>query len=126
MILSTSGDRSGTYGTAISENYSGSFLSRSRSHDNVLTGHTRSSENIFFFPDANLRTAIATLRRLMRRNDIYPPAWPSDRLRNVRQDSHRIRSEVGPVRLNTLYRRDRLHDRWYTFFTTVTLSADVG
>lgn len=79
-----------------------------------------------FFPDANHRTAIATLRRLMRHNDIYPPAWPSDRLRNVRQDSHRIRSEVGPVRLDTLYRRDRLHDRWYTFFTTVTLSADVG
>ena len=48
-----------------------------------------------------------------------------DRVRNVRQDSHRIRSEVGSVRLDTLYRRDRLHDRWYTFFTTVTLSADV-
>ncbi|MDQ2053230.1 hypothetical protein [Halobellus sp. H-GB7] len=77
-----------------------------------------------FFPDANHRTAIATLRRLMRHNDIYPPAWPVDRLRTARKESHTIRGEVDPIRLDTLYRRDRLHDRWYEFFTAVDLTTD--
>lgn len=77
-----------------------------------------------FFPDANHRTAIATLRRLLRHNGIDPPPWPPERLRVVRRDSHRIRREIEPVRLDTLYRRDRLHDRWYAFFTDVALATE--
>ncbi|WP_081927456.1 hypothetical protein [Halobellus rufus] len=77
-----------------------------------------------FFPDANHRTAIATLRRLMRHNGIDPPAWPADQLRIVREDSHTIRHEIESVRLDTLYRRDRLHDRWYAFFTDVELATE--
>jgi len=75
-----------------------------------------------FFPDANHRTAIATLRQLMRNNGLNPPVWPVDKLNSVRDDSHDIRQEIDPVRLDTLYRQDSLHNRWYTFFEAVQLN----
>lgn len=76
-----------------------------------------------YFPDANHRTAVVSLRRLMRHNEIYPPEWPSNQLREVRQDSHEIRREIEPVRLDSLYRCDRLYDRWYEFYSSVRLEG---
>lgn len=69
-----------------------------------------------FFPDANHRTAVALLRRLLAENEIIYAAWSIDRLRAARKESHRVRREIDPVRLDTLYRRDRLYEVWLSFF----------
>jgi len=69
-----------------------------------------------FFPDANHRTAVALLRKLLRDNGIRYTGWDPERVRAVRDESHRVRREIEPVRLNTLYRRDRLYEVWRRFF----------
>lgn len=76
-----------------------------------------------FFPDANHRTAVATLRRLLRENGIEPGDWPIERTGRALEESHRVRREIPPVRLDTLYVRDPLFDVWRRFFEDV---LDVG
>jgi len=72
-----------------------------------------------FFEDANHRTAIALLRRVLRDNGISPGEWPTKRVREVRDESHEVRRESPRVRLDTLYEKDELYDVWYRFFTDV-------
>lgn len=72
-----------------------------------------------FFPDANHRTAIALLRRLLRQNGIETGSWPSDLTRHVRDESHRVRAAIEPVHLDTLYRKDALFALWRAYFETV-------
>lgn len=72
-----------------------------------------------FFPDANHRTAIATLRRLLHENDISPGDWPTPLSEQTVLHSHRVRREIETVRLDTLYRRDRLWLVWLRYFNTV-------
>ena len=72
-----------------------------------------------FFPDANHRTAIALLRDLLWSNGIKPGKWPADRTREVRDRSHDIRQKIEPVRLDTLYRYDRLWLVWWRYFVDV-------
>lgn len=69
-----------------------------------------------FFPDANHRTAVATLRTLLRTNDIQYTNWSIERLRDVRERSHKVRREVADVRMDSLYRRDDLYRVWLDFF----------
>lgn len=69
-----------------------------------------------FFPDANHRTAIALLRRLLAEHDIEYEPWDIDRLRRARVDSHTVRRETDTVELDTLYRRDPLYELWLEFF----------
>lgn len=78
-----------------------------------------------FFPDANHRTGAALLRKLLTENGIEPGKWPIDRLEEVRDESHAVREEIAPVRLDTLYRRDRLYEVWLEFFEEqLDVSAD--
>ena len=70
-----------------------------------------------FFPDANHRTAVALLRELLGGNDITYEPWSIDRLREARRESHIVRGEIDPIRLDTLYQKDKLYDVWYQFFT---------
>jgi hypothetical protein len=72
-----------------------------------------------FFPDANHRTAIALLRDLLWANGIHPGNWPTDQTRAVRDESHRVRDEIEPVTLDTLYRRDKLYLVWWRYFVEV-------
>jgi len=72
-----------------------------------------------FFDDANHRTAIALLRKLLRDNGIDPGNWSTDRVEEARDESHDIRQEIPPVRLDTLYEKDELYRIWYRFFTDV-------
>jgi hypothetical protein len=72
-----------------------------------------------FFPDANHRTAIALLRDLLLMNNIRPGKWPAERTKEARQESHDVRKEIEPVRLHTLYRRDRLWLVWWRYFLDV-------
>lgn len=69
-----------------------------------------------FFPDANHRTAVALLRRLLDENGIEYAPWSLDRLEEARKESHTVRREVETVRLDTLYRKDRLYEVWLQFF----------
>lgn len=69
-----------------------------------------------FFPDANHRTAVALLRRLLAENGIEYEPWSLDRLREARKESHTVRRETETVRLDTLYRKDELYDVWWGFF----------
>ncbi|MFC5279736.1 hypothetical protein ACFPM1_13355 [Halorubrum rubrum] len=72
-----------------------------------------------FFEDANHRTAIALLRKLLRDNGIDPGSWPTDRIEHVRDESHDVRREIPAIRLDTLYQKDELYEVWYRFFTDV-------
>lgn len=72
-----------------------------------------------FFPDANHRTAVVLLRRLLRENGIDPGAWPVDRTLRAREGSHDIRRTIPPVRLDTLYERDALFEVWRRYFEDV-------
>jgi len=70
-----------------------------------------------FFRDANHRTAVALLRRLLDANGIVYADWSLDRLKEAREKSHRVRREIERVRLDTLYKKDALYDVWFEFFT---------
>lgn len=72
-----------------------------------------------FFPDANHRTAVALLRRLLRENGIDPGDWPIERTEQARAESHTIRRQIDPVRLDTLYHRDELFEVWRRYFQEV-------
>lgn len=76
-----------------------------------------------FFPDANHRTAVAVLRRLLHENGIEPGDWPIDRTERALRESHRARRESPSVRLDTLYERDELFRVWRRYFEDV-LAAD--
>ena len=72
-----------------------------------------------FFEDANHRTAIALLRKLLADNSIDLDPWPTERVREARNESHAVRQQIPPVRLDTLYRKDKVYRVWYRFFTDV-------
>jgi hypothetical protein len=72
-----------------------------------------------FFEDANHRTAMAILRRLLRENGIDAGQWPTERVKRARDESHDVRQKTPPIRLDTLYEKDELYDVWLRFFTDV-------
>jgi len=72
-----------------------------------------------FFPDANHRTAMALLRRLLYENGIEPGDWPIERTEKARDDSHEVRAEIPPIRMDMLYERDELFDLWRRYFDDV-------
>lgn len=77
-----------------------------------------------FFPDANHRTAIALLRTLLRDNGVTPGKWPVETTRRTSIRSHKVRGEIENVRLDTLYRKDRLFLVWLLYFKEVLRTAD--
>jgi prophage maintenance system killer protein len=79
-----------------------------------------------FFPDANHRTAVALLRRLLAENSIEYVDWSLNRLREARKESHTVRREVGTIRLDTLYQKDELYDVWWRFFDDELQAVDAG
>jgi len=72
-----------------------------------------------FFPDANHRTAIVTLRKLLRDNGIEPGEWSTERVKQVRAESHDVRREIPPIHLDRLYEKDELYRVWLQFFGEV-------
>lgn len=72
-----------------------------------------------FFPDANHRTALATLRKLLQDNGIHPGNWPTKISEQAVLHSHRVRRQIENVRLDTLYRHDRLFLVWLIYFNIV-------
>ncbi|MCX2818148.1 hypothetical protein EGH25_02110 [Haladaptatus sp. F3-133] len=74
-----------------------------------------------FFPDANHRTAMALLRKLLRDNSIELAPLPPQRAREASLRSHEVRNKIEPVRLDTLYRKDRLFLVWRLYFEPAIL-----
>ena len=72
-----------------------------------------------FFPDANHRTAMALLRRLLRDNNIEPGKWPIERTKRVRDESHAVRAELSRITIDRLYERDDLFEVWRQYFDDV-------
>lgn len=72
-----------------------------------------------FFPDGNHRTAIVTLRKLLRDNGIEPGEWSTERVKRVRAESHDVRREIPPIHLDRLYETDELYRVWLQFFGEV-------
>ena len=72
-----------------------------------------------FFPDANHRTAIALLRRLLRSNGIDPGEWSIERTERAREESSRVRHDVPPIGLERVYERDDLYRVWRRYFEDV-------
>lgn len=72
-----------------------------------------------FFPDANHRTAIALLRRLLQENGIEPGNWPVERTRKARDESHEVRAELPSIEMDSLYERDPLFEVWRCYFEDV-------
>lgn len=75
-----------------------------------------------YFPDANHRTAVATLRELLSQNGLKEyVVWPGDSLIEATRQSKEVRQEVS-ISLDTLYRRDVLFEHWLRYFeTTVSI-----
>jgi hypothetical protein len=69
-----------------------------------------------FFPDANHRTAVTTLREILTQNalDEYV-TWSTEPLVDAIKESKRIRQAVT-IDLGSLYQRTRLYKHWYQFF----------
>ncbi|GGL40713.1 hypothetical protein GCM10009037_25570 [Halarchaeum grantii] len=76
-----------------------------------------------FFPDANHRTALVLLRELLRQNNLTPGQWPASISRETVLHSHQVRRQLPPVRLDTLYRHDRLFLVWLLYFKIVLQNA---
>lgn len=108
------------YGLSGMVTFVGSYMnSRPKSHSliSVRSGCTPLLENIF--PDANHRTAIALLRRLLRENGIDLGIWPSERTTAARDESHDVRGELPQIRFDTMFERDALYDVWESYFEDV-------
>lgn len=75
-----------------------------------------------FFPDANHRTAVVTLRELLAQNRLDSHVnWPQDPLIQSVKRSKKIRRKTS-ITSDTLYRRDELFDHWLGHFSeTVNL-----
>lgn len=73
-----------------------------------------------FFPDANHRTAIALLRKLLKENGMAQPQWSPWAIQATRRESKRqILQKIEDneaIRLDTLYERDTLYQVWRDFF----------
>jgi prophage maintenance system killer protein len=77
-----------------------------------------------FFPDANHRTAVSTLRELLSQNDLEESVeWPTEQLVETIKESKRIRQTVT-IDLGSLYERTRLYDHWHQFFRQVLSLPD--
>jgi prophage maintenance system killer protein len=72
-----------------------------------------------FFPDANHRTAMGLLRRLLAENHIETGSWEAGFTNYAVRCSHEIRREIDPVALDTLYRRDWMFNIWKDYFEVV-------
>jgi len=74
-----------------------------------------------FFPDANHRTAMALLRKLLRENSIELAPLSPERTRETSIWSHDVRRNTEPVHLDTLYRKDKLFLVWRLYFEPAIL-----
>lgn len=69
-----------------------------------------------FFPDANHRTAMGSLRAIIELNEIEPPRWPGRELGRIILKAKFIRNFVVDVRFDNLWQKDELYHLWHRHF----------
>lgn len=78
----------------------------------------RSIVGLHFFPDANHRTAMATLNALLQLNGLERISWQNRKYRSVIFKSKILRRFVLNVRFDNLWARDELYRLWHRYFAT--------
>lgn len=76
----------------------------------------RAIVGLHFFPDANHRTAMATLNLLLALNGIERFTWNDDRYTETIFKSKLIRKHVIDVRYDNLWSKDELYVLWHRYF----------
>lgn len=72
-----------------------------------------------FFPDANHRTSIATLRQVTQDNDMaHLIMWSQEDHKSAVKESKEIRKEID-VNMGTLYKKDVLYSHWRSYFENI-------
>lgn len=85
----------------------------------------RAISGLHFFPDANHRTAIGTLRGLLFLNDIIrPDGWPGRELDRTIIKAKFIRNFVVDVRFDNLWQKDELYQIWHRHFRNLFLDIE--
>lgn len=73
-----------------------------------------------FFPDANHRTAVASLNALLRLNDIeIPTEWPGRHIGRAVLKSKFVRTFVVDIRFDNLWSRDEHYQLWHRHFANL-------
>ena len=85
----------------------------------------RALSGLHFFPDANHRTAMGSLRALLYFNQITPPdEWPGTELDRTIIKAKFIRNFVVDVRFNNLWEKDELYQLWHRHFRNLFLDVE--
>lgn len=84
----------------------------------------RAMVGIHFFPDANHRTAMATLSFLLDVNNIKYPEWPGGEIERAVLKSKIIRTLLVDVRFDNLWERDELFVHWQRYFQNLLYDVD--
>lgn len=84
----------------------------------------RAIVGIHFFPDANHRTAMATLSFLLDVNDIEYLEWPGSEIERAVLKSKIIRTLLVDVRFDNLWEKDELFVHWHRHFQNLLYDVD--
>lgn len=76
----------------------------------------RAIVGLHFFPDANHRTAMATLNTILSLNGIERISWRDKRYRNAIFKSKLIRRFILDLRFDNLWCKDELYHLWHRYF----------
>lgn len=77
----------------------------------------RAVVGLHFFPDANHRTAMGTLRELLNQNGVLPDSeWPFEPIDTAVTRSKLLREHHCRVRFDTLWEHDELYFHWLRYF----------
>lgn len=78
----------------------------------------RAIVGLHFFPDANHRTAMATLNVILQLNGISPVRWSDRRYKTAIFKSKMIRRFILDVRFDNLWCKDELYLLWHRYFVS--------
>jgi len=85
----------------------------------------RAISGLHFFPDANHRTAIGSLRALLALNGVeMPEEWPGRELDRTIIKAKFVRNFVVDVRFDNLWRKDELYQLWHRHFRNLFLDLE--
>lgn len=76
----------------------------------------RAIVGLHFFPDANHRTAMATLNLLLNLNGIERFRWRDDQYKTTIFKSKLLRKYIIDVRFDNLWSKDELYHLWHRYF----------
>ena len=86
----------------------------------------RAFAGLHFFPDANHRTALASLYAVLAQNDVAPPTdeWPFEWIEHAVSRCKLLRSLHVRVTFASLWERDELYYHWLRYFRNGLFDVD--